>query len=178
MAEQTVIPGTNVLEVRNLNKKYPSFELRDVSFTIKPGQITGFIGRNGAGKSTTLNSIFNMIPRDSGDISYFGLDFKTHERDIKQRVGFVSSGISYYPSAPSMCRDKEKKLKETGTAIYEQCGLPVFIAEYAYPSGPMKGPFAAWVQKTGNYEHDQQGQASLYADVIAWGKTHHMAGIR
>ena len=97
MAEQTVIPGTNVLEVRNLNKKYPSFELRDVSFTIKPGQITGFIGRNGAGKSTTLNSIFNMIPRDSGDISYFGLDFKTHERDIKQRVGFVSSGISYYP---------------------------------------------------------------------------------
>lgn len=97
MAEQTVIPGTNVLEVRNLNKKYPSFELRDVSFTIKPGQITGFIGRNGAGKSTTLNSIFNMIPRDSGDISYFGLDLKTHERDIKQRVGFVSSGISYYP---------------------------------------------------------------------------------
>ena len=89
-----------------------------------------------------------------------------------------TAGISYYPSAPSMCRDKEKLLKETVTAIYEQCGLPVFIAEYAYPSGLMEGPFAAWVQKTGDYEHDQQGQASLYADVIAWGKTHHMAGIR
>ena len=89
-----------------------------------------------------------------------------------------TAGISYYPSAPSMCCDKKKLLKETVAAIYEKCGLPVFIAEYAYPSGPMEGPFAAWVQKTGDYEHDQQGQASLYADVIAWGKTHHMAGIR
>lgn len=89
-----------------------------------------------------------------------------------------TAGISYYPSAPSMCRDKEKLLKETVTAIYEQCRLPVFIAEYAYPSGPMEGPFASWIQKTGDYEHDQHGQASLYADVIAWGKTHHVAGIR
>ena len=89
-----------------------------------------------------------------------------------------TAGISYYPSAPSMCRDKEKLLKKTVTAIWEQCGLPVFIAEYAYPSGPMEGPFAGWNQKAGSYEQDQPGQALLYADVIAWGKTHHMAGIR
>lgn len=100
MTMQTSGSGANVLEVRNLNKKYPSFEIKDVSFTIEPGQITGFIGRNGAGKTTTLNSIYNMIPRDSGEISYFGLDLDTRERDIKQRVGFVSSGISYYPRKP------------------------------------------------------------------------------
>lgn len=89
-----------------------------------------------------------------------------------------TAGISYYPSAPAMCRDKDKLLKKTVTAIYEQCGLPVFIAEYAYPSGPMEGPFAGWNQKAGNYAQNQQGQAALYADVIAWGKTHHVAGIR
>ena len=77
-----------------------------------------------------------------------------------------------------MCRDKEKLLKKTVTAIWEQCGLPVFIAEYAYPSGPMEGPFAGWNQKAGAYEQDQQGQAALYADVIAWGKNNHVAGIR
>ncbi|MEG0036160.1 MAG: ATP-binding cassette domain-containing protein, partial [Oscillospiraceae bacterium] len=66
----------NVLTVNNLTKNYPSFKLDTVSFSLEEGKITGFIGRNGAGKSTTLNSLFNFVHPDGGEISFFGLDFK------------------------------------------------------------------------------------------------------
>ena len=47
----------NALYIENLNKKYPTFSLKNVSFSIRPGDIMGFIGRNGAGKTTTLKCI-------------------------------------------------------------------------------------------------------------------------
>lgn len=86
----------NVLTVNHLTKKYPSFTLDDVAFSLERGKITGFIGRNGAGKSTTLNSLFNFIHPDSGKICFFGVDFRENETEIKEKIGFVSSGISYY----------------------------------------------------------------------------------
>ena len=89
-----------------------------------------------------------------------------------------TAGISYYPSAPSMSLNKKKLLKKTITKINKKCGLPVFIGEFSYPSGKMDGPFAGWNKKVRGYNHDQQGQANIYADVIAWGKAHNMAGIR
>ena len=86
----------NVLTVRNLRKSYPAFTLNNVSFSLEAGKITGFIGRNGAGKSTTLNSLFNFVHPDSGAITFFGQNFSEHETEIKQRIGFVSSGVNYY----------------------------------------------------------------------------------
>ena len=88
------------------------------------------------------------------------------------------AGISYYPSAPSMSSDKEALFKNTVTAINRKCGLPVFSAEFSYPSGKMDGPFAGWSKKAGNYEMNQQGQADVYKDVIAWGRKHGLCGIR
>ncbi|MEG1548637.1 MAG: ABC transporter ATP-binding protein [Clostridia bacterium] len=88
----------NVLTVNNLTKSYPSFKLDAVSFSLDEGKITGFIGRNGAGKSTTLNCLFNFVHSDSGEISFFGLDFKKSETEIKEKIGFVSSGVNYYPN--------------------------------------------------------------------------------
>ena len=86
------------LSVENLNKKYPSFSLKDVSFSVKPGEIMGFIGRNGAGKTTTLKSIMNLIHYESGEIKAFDLDMKEHELDNKQRIGFALSELNYYPN--------------------------------------------------------------------------------
>ena len=65
----------NILEVEGLCKTYPAFELRDVSFAVAPGTIMGFIGRNGAGKSTTIKSILNLVHPDSGRVTMFGQDF-------------------------------------------------------------------------------------------------------
>jgi len=89
-----------------------------------------------------------------------------------------TAGISYYPSAPAMSFNKKKMLTNTVTRINKQCGVPVFIGEFSYPSQEMVGPFAGWNQQLGGYNKDQQGQAAIYRDVIAWGKTHGMAGIR
>ena len=86
------------LSVKDLNKKYPSFSLKDVSFSVKPGEIMGFIGRNGAGKTTTLKSIMNLIHYESGEIKAFDLDMKEHELDNKQRIGFALSELNYYPN--------------------------------------------------------------------------------
>ena len=87
-----------VLSVENLNKKYPTFELKDVSFAVKPGEIMGFIGRNGAGKTTTLKSIMNLIHYESGKITAFDLDMTEHELENKQRIGFALSELNYYPN--------------------------------------------------------------------------------
>lgn len=89
---------TNVLEVKHLCKHYPSFTLKDVNFSLEKGKITGFIGRNGAGKSTTLNSLLHFVHPDNGEILFWGEDVSVGEMEIKQKIGFVSSGMSYYPN--------------------------------------------------------------------------------
>ena len=89
---------TDFLKLENVNKKYPSFSLKNVSFTIQPGEIMGFIGRNGAGKTTTLKSIMNLIHYESGKISAFGTDMSENELENKQRIGFALSELNYYPN--------------------------------------------------------------------------------
>ncbi len=88
------------------------------------------------------------------------------------------AGISYYPSAPAMSFNKKKMLTTTVTRINKKCGVPVFIGEFSYPSQDMVGPFAGWNKQLGSYKKDQQGQADIYRDVIAWGKDHGLIGIR
>lgn len=87
----------SVVEIRNLNKVYPSFKLEDVSFDINEGEITGFIGRNGAGKTTTIKSMLNLIHPTSGDIKYFNKSFKDNEADIKKLIGYSTGSITWYP---------------------------------------------------------------------------------
>ena len=89
-----------------------------------------------------------------------------------------TAGISYYPSAPAMSTNKKKMLTKTVTRINKKCGVPVFIGEFSYPSQEMVGPFAGWNKELKGYKKDQQGQADLYKDVIAWGKDHGLIGIR
>jgi ABC-2 type transport system ATP-binding protein len=86
-----------VLSVQGLCKSYPSFELRDATFTMEAGSIVGFVGRNGAGKSTTLKSLLNFVHPDAGEVRFFGLDFREHEFAIKERISFTFGGVNFYP---------------------------------------------------------------------------------
>ena len=86
-----------IAEVRDLVKRYPSFELKSVSFDLESGQITGFIGRNGAGKTTTIKSMLNMIHPDSGTVRYFDRPLTGNEAEIKKRIGYSAGTISWYP---------------------------------------------------------------------------------
>lgn len=85
-----------VLEVRHLRKQYPSFALHDVSFSLDRGRITGLIGRNGAGKSTTLRAILGFVHPDAGEIRFFGAPHSAQERRVREKLGFVSGGMNQY----------------------------------------------------------------------------------
>lgn len=86
----------NVIELKDVHLKLGSFELKDFSVSVKKGFVTGFIGGNGVGKSTTIKLIMNILQPNSGDIKLFGLDYKKHEKEIKQRIGFVyDDGVFY-----------------------------------------------------------------------------------
>lgn len=86
-----------VLCVQDLCKHYPGFTLENINFSLASGHIMGLIGKNGAGKSTTLKSILNMVPRESGSVSIFQRNFYQNERECKQRIGVVFGGIDFYP---------------------------------------------------------------------------------
>ena len=64
----------NALEIRNLTKSYPGFTLDNINLTLPSGCIMGLIGENGAGKSTTIKLILDMIYKDSGSITILGKD--------------------------------------------------------------------------------------------------------
>ncbi len=101
-----------VLTIQGLTKHYPSFTLDQASFTVRSGEIMGFIGRNGAGKTTALKALMNIIHPDAGDITFFGLTFSEHELAVKQRVGFVSGGVDFYP------RSKLKTITDIARRFY------------------------------------------------------------
>ena len=87
----------NAMEIRGLCKTYPAFTLKDVSFAVPQGAVMGFIGRNGAGKSTTIKSILGLVHLDAGHVEIMGKDFAGNERFIKENIGVVMGGIDFYP---------------------------------------------------------------------------------
>lgn len=90
----------NLLEVKNLCKSYPSFKLEDVSFSLPKGYIMGFIGKNGAGKSTAIKCIYNLIKKDKGDIYLLGRKLEDiSELELKQEVALMLEGMDIYPTS-------------------------------------------------------------------------------
>lgn len=87
-----------LLQVKGLSKHYPGFDLKDISFSVEAGSIVGFIGRNGAGKSTTLKCLEGSVHPDRGTITYFGVPFAGHEQEVKRRIGFELGGAEFYRS--------------------------------------------------------------------------------
>lgn len=85
-----------LLEVNGLSKRYPKFTLKNVSFSLEQGRIMGLIGKNGAGKSTTLKAMLHMVCPDRGTIKMLGHDFQQEEEVCKQDMGVVLGGIQFY----------------------------------------------------------------------------------
>ena len=83
----------NALEIKNLTKAYPGFKLDDLSLTLPSGCIMGLVGENGAGKSTTIKLILDMIRKDSGSITILGKENEKHIELIKEDVGVVMDEV-------------------------------------------------------------------------------------
>ena len=86
----------NVLTVKGICKSYPSFTLKEVSFALPQGTVMGFIGRNGAGKSTTLKSILGLVHPDKGQVTFMEQDVAQNEQYMKENIGVVLGGIDFY----------------------------------------------------------------------------------
>ena len=92
-----------MLKIKDLRKSYGTFEL-NCSMEIPAGCITGLVGSNGAGKSTTFKSVLGLISIDGGSIEVFGKEIHTWTKAEKQRMGVVlaNGGFNTYLTMKDM----------------------------------------------------------------------------
>jgi len=80
----------SVIQVSGLTKQFNNFTaVNDLSFSVNKGDVYGFLGQNGAGKSTTIRMLLTLIEPTAGNIELFGMNLKTHRKEILQQVGAV-----------------------------------------------------------------------------------------
>ncbi len=87
-----------MLELRGITKKFSIFPVvKNVSFTIKPGEILGYLGPNGAGKTTTIKMLAGLLEPTAGEILLDGRNIKKDMTSYKTRVGYVPEQSEIYP---------------------------------------------------------------------------------
>ena len=88
-----------LIEARGLTKHYEGFSLQDVSFTVGEGEIVGFVGKNGAGKSTTIKALLGLIELEGGEAAVLGTPSaelsRTAGAAVKERIGVVFDAVSF-----------------------------------------------------------------------------------
>ena len=89
---------TPFLEMKGITKQFPGvLALNQVDLSVYPGRVLALVGENGAGKSTTIKSMLNLVHPDSGEISYFGKAFPENETEIKKLIGYSTGSVNWYP---------------------------------------------------------------------------------
>lgn len=121
----------NAIEIRGLTKRFDGFTLDSVSFNVPKGSIMGFIGQNGAGKSTTINSLLGIIRPDEGEMKILGMDIKEHELEIKKNISAVFDELPFHEQLNANMLNKmlkhifESWSSETFFGYIERFQLPV-----------------------------------------------------
>ena len=96
-AHQIEKEAENVIEVEHLVKAFGSFHaVDDISFTVKKGEIFGFLGANGAGKTTAMHMLTGLNQPTSGTGRVVGFDIRTEYEQIKKHIGYMSQKFSLY----------------------------------------------------------------------------------
>lgn len=81
---------SEIIRVRNLFKSFGTINaVNDLSFTVLKGEVYGFLGQNGAGKSTTIRILLSLIRPGNGDVEVFGMDIRTHRKEILRNTGAI-----------------------------------------------------------------------------------------
>jgi ABC-2 type transport system ATP-binding protein len=87
----------NSIEVKNLTKKFGEFiSVNNISFNVKKGEVFGFLGANGAGKSTTIRMLCGILKPTSGDAIVGGFSVMNQPEKVKQQIGYMSQKFSLY----------------------------------------------------------------------------------
>ncbi len=85
----------NCIEVKNITRTYPQFSLKNVTFSVPCGSVVGFIGENGAGKSTTIRAILGLLKKGEGSITVLGENADELSPATKEKIGVVFDGLSF-----------------------------------------------------------------------------------
>ena len=120
----------NALEIKNISKIYKNFKLDDISFVLPCGHIMGLIGENGAGKSTIINCILDIIEKDSGSISVLGQKNDKNNVSLKENIGVVLDASDVYDNYT--VKQVENIMKD----VYKQWNHEVYdyyIQKFALP---------------------------------------------
>ena len=89
----------SAIKIKNLSKSFEDFSLNIKELDIKEGYVTGFIGPNGSGKTTTIKLIMNMLKKDNGTIEILGKEYKEGDLSIKEQIGYVGDYSGYLHDA-------------------------------------------------------------------------------
>lgn len=88
---------TAIVQVEGLKKSFGKFvALKDVNFSVNPGEVVGFIGPNGAGKSTTIRTILGIIKKDAGKVTVFGKDAWQESIEIHKQLSYVPGDVALW----------------------------------------------------------------------------------
>ena len=129
----------NALEIKNISKTYKNFKLDDVSFVLPCGHIMGLIGENGAGKSTIINCILDIIEKDSGSISVLGQKNDKNNVSLKENIGVVLDASDVYDNYT--VKQVETIMKD----VYKQWNhesYDYYIQKFALPLNKMIKDFS------------------------------------
>lgn len=88
---------TDILRIDHVTKSYDKFQLKDISFSVPSGCIMGLIGENGAGKTTVMKAILQLIAPEEGKVFLFGQEFDGRDRAVLEQVGVVLDRCYFYP---------------------------------------------------------------------------------
>lgn len=129
----------NALEIKNISKTYKNFKLDDISFVLPCGHIMGLIGENGAGKSTIINCILDILEKDSGSISVLGQKNDKNNVSLKENIGVVLDASDVYDNYT--VKQVENIMKD----VYKQWNHEVYdyyIQKFALPLNKMIKDFS------------------------------------
>ena len=125
----------NALEIRNLQKNFSGFQLENLNLTLPMGCILGLVGENGAGKSTTIRLILEMLHKDQGSITVLGRDMKEAYPLLKEEIGVVLDEVGIPECLTARQVDKVM------AGIYKSWDSEVYASYLEKLSIPDKKPF-------------------------------------
>lgn len=120
----------NALEVYGLTKRYPAFLLDGITFAVPRGTIVGLIGENGAGKSTTIKAILDLIKKDEGQIEILGKKEREIDFYTRNRIGVVFDKHNF---PDSMSARRLGGLLETVYPLWDQEGYEQLLKKFSVP---------------------------------------------
>lgn len=111
----------NCIEIKGVTRRYPKFTLNNIDLTVPCGSVMGFIGENGAGKSTTIKAILGLLKKGEGSVTVLGEDASNLSSAAKEQIGVVFDGLAFPANLNA------KQLDKVMTGIYKNWDSSVFF---------------------------------------------------